>query len=95
MKKLKLKLEDLEVSTFAAEDGRHGPGTVNGMQISAYYYFQSGCQYCAPSYVETQCGGNCTNVEGCYDSYYCSDIGPGMPNNSCGDGCMTDNYAAC
>jgi hypothetical protein len=71
--KLKLKLEDLEISTFAAEDGRHGPGTVNGMQISAYYYFESGCQYCAPS----------------------SDIGPGMPNNSCGEGCMTNNYANC
>lgn len=94
MKKLKLKLDDLEVTSFAAQEEHGGAGTVDGMQISRDWN-ATGCMQCNPSYVETQCGFNCTQVDGCYESYYCSDIGPGMPNNSCGDGCMTDNYAAC
>ena len=94
MKKLKLKLDDLEVTSFAAQEEHQGAGTVDGMQISREYW-ATGCMQCNPSSVETQCGLNCTNADGCYDSYYCSDIGPGMPNNSCGEGCMTDNYAAC
>jgi hypothetical protein len=86
MKKLKLKLDDLEVSTFAAEEARGRTGTVHGLHT---HDFQ------CPSFVETQCQLHCTRVEGCYPSYYCSYIGPGMPNNSCGDGCMTDNNANC
>jgi hypothetical protein len=94
MKKLKLKLDDLQVTSFTAQDTREETGTVNGLQISRNYA-ATGCMQCNPSGVETQCGFNCTNAEGCYPSYYCSDIGPGMPNNSCAEGCMTDNYAAC
>lgn len=94
MKKLKLTLADLEVSSFAAQDKQDETGTVDGLQISQEYY-ATGCMHCSPTYVETQCGFNCTQADGCYPSYYCSDIGPGMPNASCGDGCMTDAYAAC
>lgn len=93
MKKLKLELDDLEVTSFAAQDERAGAGTVKGLDYSIDNPW-SGCYEC-PSYIETQCGYDCTNVEGCYPSYYCSDIGPGMPNNSCGEGCMTDANAAC
>ena len=93
MKKLKLELEDLIVTSFTPGTEDASPGTVHGMQISQYY-FGSGCQHCDPSFVETQCFV-CTQEEGCYPSMYCSDIGPGMPNNSCDPGCMTDNYANC
>lgn len=94
MKKLKLELDQLEVTSFVAQDGRENTGTVNGLQISNYQ-FGSGCAHCANSFVETQCGLNCTQAQGCYPSFYCSDIGPGMPNNSCGVGCMTNAEAAC
>ncbi len=94
MKKLKLSLDQLEVTSFAAQDERGDVGTVNGLQISREYY-ATGCMQCNQSQIETQCQLNCTQADGCYPSYYCSDIGPGMPNNSCGDGCMTDAYAAC
>jgi hypothetical protein len=94
MKKLKLKLDDLEVTSFAAQEKQDQAGTVNGLQISREWY-ATGCMQCNQSAVQTQCGLNCTQAEGCYPSYYCSDIGPGMPNNTCGEGCMTDNYAAC
>lgn len=93
MKKLKLDLDDLEVTSFAAQDEGERTGTVNGMEYSVDDPW-SGCLSC-PTIPETQCGMNCTNVEGCYPSYYCSDIGPGMPNNSCGQGCMTDYNGAC
>jgi len=94
MKKLKLTLEDLEVSSFAVQKEREDAGTVKGMDMTIEGW--SGCYWCY-SFVETQCAGlnNCTGVEGCYPSMYCSDIGPGMPNASCGEGCMTDNYANC
>lgn len=94
MKKLKLELDDLEVTSFIAQDKQEQAGTVDGLQISRNYA-ATGCMQCNQSQIETQCGLNCTNADGCYPSYYCSDIGPGMPNNSCGDGCMTDAYAAC
>ncbi len=94
MKKLTLRLDDLEVSSFAVQDKQDQTGTVDGLQVSREYYM-TGCAYCNQSYVETQCGLNCTDADGCYPSYYCSDIGPGMPNNSCAEGCMTDNYANC
>jgi hypothetical protein len=93
MKKLTLKLDDLEVTSFAAQDEREGAGTVKGMEFSMGNPW-SGCYEC-PSYIQTQCGWDCTQVDGCYPSYYCSDIGPGMPNASCAPGCMTDNYANC
>ena len=94
MKKLALKLDDLEVTSFVAQEDAEGRGTVNGLQISRDWN-ATGCMQCNQSQIETQCDLNCTQVDGCYASYYCSDIGPGMPNNSCGDGCMTDAYAAC
>lgn len=94
MKKLTLKLDDLEVTSFAAQDKQEQGGTVNGLQISREWYV-TGCLQCNQSQVQTQCGLNCTQADGCYPSYYCSDIGPGMPNNTCAAGCMTDNYAAC
>ena len=81
MKKLKLELDDLEVTSFVAQAEREGTCTINGLQISQYN-FGSGCQHCAESFVETQCGLDCTQADGCYPSYYCSDIGPGMPNRS-------------
>ncbi|HVH14002.1 MAG TPA: hypothetical protein VM759_13160 [Longimicrobium sp.] len=93
MKKLKLNVDDLSVTSFVAREDGDGRGTVNGAQISWYMF--SGCAHCAESFVETQCGLNCTQADGCYPSYYCSDIGPGMPNNSCGDGCMTNANGAC
>jgi hypothetical protein len=93
MKKLKLKLDDLEVTSFAAQDEQTGTGTVNGLQL-----FSGGptcVEYgCPPSYNRTECAAQCT-LGGCYPSQYCSYIGPGMPNNTCYEGCVTDNYAAC
>lgn len=94
MRKLKLEFDDLKVTSFAAEEERAEMGTVNGLQVSNFH-FGSGCAHCAHSFVETQCGLNCTQADGCYPSFYCSDIGPGMPNNSCGDGCMTNAEANC
>ncbi len=93
MKKLALKLDDLEVTSVVAQEDVAGRGTVNGQQISTNHW--SGCDYCGPSRPETQCGPNCTQADGCYPSYYCSDVGPGMPNNSCGEGCMTNWQGAC
>jgi hypothetical protein len=94
MKKLALKLDDLEVTSFVAQEDVAGRGTVDGLQISRDWN-ATGCMRCNQSEIETQCGLNCTQADGCYPSYYCSDIGPGMPNNTCAEGCMTDNYAAC
>ncbi len=94
MKKLKLSLDQLQVTSFVAQDERDGTGTVNGLQISREYY-ATGCMQCNQSDIQTQCNLQCTQADGCYPSLYCSDIGPGMPNNTCADGCMTDNYAAC
>jgi hypothetical protein len=52
MKKLKLTLDDLEVTSFAARDEPKGTGTVNGMQETGFTCLCSdafGCQqtiYC-------------------------------------------------
>ncbi|HEX2209309.1 MAG TPA: hypothetical protein VHG93_16650 [Longimicrobium sp.] len=75
MKKLKLKLDDLEISTFVAEGERQGGGTVHGNQITGFTY----CY--------------CTDNGDCYWSNYCSY--PGQPNNTCYEGCMTNERGAC
>jgi hypothetical protein len=59
MKKLKLRLEDLAVRTFAAEDRA---GDVHGMQVG--YTHIVGMYSCA-----------CTAQVGCYPSKYCSGPG--------------------
>jgi hypothetical protein len=91
MKKLKLEVDDLEVTSFAAQDEQEGTGTVNGLQSNLQTCVSNGC---GPSYDRTQCAEYCT-LAGCYPSQYCSDIGPGMPNNTCYEGCVTDNYLTC
>lgn len=105
MKKLKLEPDQLEVSSFAAQDEQTGIGTVNGLQSNALSCINYGClsgsptcvEYgCPPSYNRTECAEYCSLAGACdYPSQYCSDIGPGMPNNTCYEGCVTDNYAAC
>lgn len=75
MKKLTLKLENLEVSTFVAQGAPEGTGTVKGMQITGFTY----CY--------------CTDNGDCYWSNYCSY--PGQPNNTCYEGCMTNERGAC
>lgn len=75
MKKLKLTLDDLQVSSFTAEDKPGKPGTVNGMQITGFTY----CY--------------CTNNGDCFMSNYCSY--PGQPNNTCYEGCETNERGAC
>lgn len=78
MKKLKLKLDDLEVSTFAAAEEPRLRGTVNGNQVTGFTF----C-YCT-DYPQAEC----------YQTYYCS-LAPGQPNNTCYEGCMTNQNGAC
>jgi hypothetical protein len=79
MKKLKLKLEELEISTLAAEGERKDTtGTVKGNQVTGFTF----C-YCT-DYPEAGC--NVTNL--------CS-LQPGQPNNTCYEGCMTNQNGAC
>lgn len=75
MKKLTLKLDELKVSTFTAQEERKGGGTVNGHQITGFTF----CY--------------CTDHGDCYWSNYCSY--PGQPNNTCYEGCMTNERGAC
>ena len=92
MKKLKLELDQLEVSSFAAEDKTEQGGTVNGMQVT-YEYFgcDTGYRQCRPSYNPTQCL-DCTQAEGCYPSMYCTGSGCVVTADA---GCMTANNAPC
>jgi hypothetical protein len=76
MKKLKLTLDDLRVSSFTAQDSTDQAGTVNGLQITGFTF----CY--------------CTNHGDCQQSIYCSNV-PGGPNNTCYDGCMTNQNGAC
>ncbi|MBB4637621.1 hypothetical protein [Longimicrobium terrae] len=88
MKKLKLELDQLEVSSFTAQDEEKASGTVNGMAT----YYPDGCR---PSYYKTEC--LCTGAEGCYPSLYCSQggVGPGEPYGTCYAGCMTNANGEC
>lgn len=79
----KLKLEDLEVTSFAAENLREDTGTVNGLQ-SGY------ATYCNRSCYETECF--CTREAGCYPSLYCSQ---GYPELTCAMDCMTNANGYC
>jgi hypothetical protein len=88
MKKLKLELEDLEVSSFTAEEAVHRRG-VHGRD-SRYTDFCGTGTGCEPATEYTKC--LCTNAEGCYPSKYCSGGGCVITYQ---EGCMTDNYAAC
>lgn len=81
MKKLKLELDQLEVTSFQAQDQQEEVGTVNGL---------SGYVACRPSYNATQC--LCTHEDGCYPSLYCSGDGCVITYQ---EGCMTDNYHYC
>jgi hypothetical protein len=83
MKKLKLAVEALEVTSFTAEEERGGTGTVNGLQ--------TGYTDCRPSYYETQC--LCTRDEGCYPSLYCTQGGPYQL--TCAADCMTNANGYC
>lgn len=90
MKKLKLSLDALEVTSFVAHEARSTAGTVKGMDS-----FYGTCEWngCAPSRIDTQC--LCTYDDGCYPSLYCSGAGPGEPNVTCDPGCMTNANGAC
>lgn len=92
MKKLKLELDQLEVTSFAADEARPATGTVNGLQS---YYATCAINGCPPSYFETEC--LCTAAEGCYPSLYCSQggVGPGQPYGTCYVGCMTNQNGEC
>jgi hypothetical protein len=61
VKKLKLEVEDLAVTSFAAEEERGGTGTVDGMQSG----------WACPTNLRP-----CTQAEGCYPSLYCTQDGP-------------------
>jgi hypothetical protein len=82
MKKLTLKLDELEVTSFTAQETQEEVGTVHGL---------SGYVDCQPSYNPTQCLG-CTREDGCYPSLYCSGGGCVITYQ---EGCMTDNYNYC
>jgi hypothetical protein len=89
MKKLTLKLDDLEVTSFAAQDKQDQTGTVNGLQVSQEYHL-TGCLKCNDSSVETQC--LCTREAGCYPSKYCSGDGCVITHE---EGCVTNNFEYC
>ena len=83
MKKLKLKLDDLEVTSFVAQDRQDQPGTVEGERKGTVAGMElSGYTVCI-----------CTFVN-CPRTVYCSNY-PGQPNNTCYDGCMTNQNGAC
>ncbi|HEX8431170.1 MAG TPA: hypothetical protein VF625_07775 [Longimicrobium sp.] len=79
MKKLKLELGDLEVTSFAAQDQEERGGTVNAMQ--SYYATECLCtnaEGCYPSLYCSQGG-----------------VGPGEPYGTCYPGCMTNERGEC
>jgi hypothetical protein len=82
MKKLKLSLDQLAVTSFAAQEGNDARGTVDGL---------TGYAACRPSYYVTQCL-HCTEAEGCYPSMYCSGNGCVVTADL---GCLTANNAPC
>ncbi|HEU0078415.1 MAG TPA: hypothetical protein VFQ76_12235 [Longimicrobiaceae bacterium] len=95
MKKLKLNVDELTVTSFTAHAETTQRHTVYGRDsYGTDFYCGTWELNCTnPTRQQTQCF--CTDEEGCYPSMYCSDIGPGMPNNSCGEGCMTNWQGAC
>jgi hypothetical protein len=78
MKKLKLELADLQVTSFTAHEKQVQRGTVNGNQITGFTV----C-YCT-DYPQAEC----------YPTNLCS-LQPGQPNNTCYEGCMTNQNGAC
>lgn len=84
----KLKLEDLEVSSFTTQGNQDELGTVFGRQMTE---LQSACG-CDVSQVATNCDWHCTLAVGCYPSLYCSGAGLII---TCRDGCMTNGNGAC
>lgn len=60
MNKLRLKLDDLEITSFAVQEIEEAPGTVYGNQLSTI---------CTQPPI-------CTQAEGCYRSLYCSQGSP-------------------
>ena len=81
MKKLKLKLDDLEVSSFAADAES---GAVHGMDAIETPLFCGASGYASCDH--------CTLEVGCYQSKWCS--GPGCVQTAA-DGCMTDDNSPC
>jgi len=91
MKKLKLKVEDLSVTSFAAEQETSGRRTIFGMATIGFTLCCGGTG--DPPSEHTRC--LCTGDPGCYPSLYCSGAGPGEPNQTCYEGCMTNENGAC
>ncbi|HEX9937417.1 MAG TPA: hypothetical protein VGB15_09845 [Longimicrobium sp.] len=60
MKKLRLKLDDLEITSFAVHEKEEAPGTVYAHQFTTV---------CTQRPI-------CTEAEGCYPSLYCSQDSP-------------------
>jgi hypothetical protein len=87
LKKLKLTVDDLEVSSFTAQDGSGQAGTVNGLQITGSF----NCNTNPP-----RTGGQftcvCTVEVDCYQSRYCS--GPGCLQTYW-ETCETSNEYQC
>lgn len=92
MKKLRLNLEDVTVTSFVTDSEAEQRGTVYGHDS---YETRFGCMTWEaecnnePS-AETRC--LCTDAEGCYPSAYCSG---GYPNFTCVENCMTNENGAC
>ena len=76
MRKLKLNLDQLEVTSFAAEEKEEAPGTVYANQLTGL---------CTQYPI-------CTQGEGCYPSFYCSQD---VPELTCAMGCMTNENGYC
>jgi hypothetical protein len=89
MKKLQLKLDDLDVTSFVAEVEHEATGTVNGLQRTNLI----GCtSYGCPPITGGRYTCVCTVEADCYASKYCS--GPGCVM-TVGEGCMTSNESLC
>jgi len=76
MKKLRLKLDDLQITSFAVEGKQDQAGTVAGLQWS---YYSSECPANCPGTDISECPNLCTlvyrdcpnTVDFCPDTLYC------------------------
>lgn len=95
MKKLRLNVDDLAVTSFVAESKKEERRTVYGHSYETRFGCMTWEYECNQDPTqETRC--MCTAAEGCYPSLYCTgDPMPGAPNQTCYEGCMTNENGAC
>lgn len=87
MKKLSLKLDDLQVESFSTADGKNAAGTVQG--------YVTNFSECGGAYCTSNCGDNTEYApDGCSETVgmYCGDQGTMNPfNTNCVDATMAGN----